>query len=327
MRTLPRIAMMAAACVGAVVGLEGGQSPTATAAPRAVTKSEFDAWRKELSNWGRWGQDDQLGAVNLMTPTKRRQAASLVKEGVSISMARDAEKEKADDVASPYEHVMRSVGMDSLAVAYHGYAHTHLDALWHMADGDTAYNGISRAQDFKRGAPALSVHNLKTGIFTRGVLVDVPRLRGLKYLEPGTAVYPEDLDAWEKRAGIRIGSGDAVFIYTGRWARRAAVGPWNVGQSAAGLHASAARWLRQRDIAFLGHDAGNEVVPTGVEGVPFPIHQLMLVAMGVHLFDNCDLEALAVAAATRNRWDFLLTASPLPITGGTGSPLNPIATF
>jgi len=299
----------------------------APAAPRAMTEAAFKALMKEVSNWGRWGAKDQLGTFNLLTPEKRKSAAQLVRDGVSVSLARDAEMEKAEDVGSPYEHVMRSVGMDSIAVAYHGYAHTHLDALWHMADGDLAYNGVSRQQDYQKGAPVLSVLNLKGGIFTRGVLVDIPRLKNVKYLEPGTAIYPEDLDAWEKMSGVRIGAGDAVFIYTGRWARRAAVGPWNIGQSMAGPHASVARWLKQRDVAFLGHDGGNEVEPTGVENRSLAMHQLILVAMGAYIFDNCDLEALAAAAAQRKRWEFLLTAAPLPIPGGTGSPLNPIATF
>jgi len=299
----------------------------APAAARPMTEDAFKALMKEVSNWGRWGATDQLGAFNLLTPETRKRAAALVKDGVSVSLARDAEKEKAADVGSPYEHVMRSVGMDSLAVAYHGYAHTHLDALWHMADGDLAYNGVSRQQDYQKGAPALSVLNLKGGIFTRGVLVDIPRLKNVKYLEPGTAIYPEDLDAWEKKAGVKIAPGDALLVRTGRWARRAAVGPWDIGQSMAGPHASVARWLKQRDIAFLGHDGGNEVEPTGVENRALAMHQLILVAMGAYIFDNCDLEAVAAAAAQRKRWEFLLTAAPLPIPGGTGSPLNPIATF
>jgi len=309
----------------AVVGLSGARPAQNSA--RVMTKADVDRAMTELSNWGRWGKDDQLGTLNLVTPDKRRRAAALVKDGFPVSLARDAETEKAEDVGSPYEHVMRAAGMDSIAVAFHGYGHTHLDALWHFAVDDKSYNGFPRSLGWDKGAPALSVLNLKPGIFTRGVLIDIPRLKGVPYLEPGTAIYPEDLDAWEARVGIKVMSGDAVFIYTGRWARRAKAGPWNIGQTAAGLHASAARWLKQRDVAFLGHDGGNEVTPTGIEGVTFPIHQLALVAMGMPLFDNCDLEAVAQAAAARNRWEFLLTAAPLPIPGGTGSPMNPIAVF
>jgi kynurenine formamidase len=189
------------------------------------------------------------------------------------------------------------------------------------------YNGFSQEEVTQKGAAKLAIQNLKRGIFTRGVLVDIPQLKGAKYLEPGTPIYPEDLEAWEKKAGLKLTAGDAVFIRTGRWAQRAEKGPWNVAASSAGLHASCAKWLKARDVALLGSDAASDVLPSGVEGISHPIHQLALIALGVHIFDNCDLEALSEAATTRKRWEFLLTAAPIPLTGGTGSPLNPIATF
>ena len=157
--------------------------------------------------------------------------------------------------------------------------------------------------------------------------MDIPRLKGVKYLELSTPVYPSDLEAWEKQAGIKVGPGDIVFIRTGRWARRAEKGPWNTDRASAGLHVSCARWFKQRDIAMLGSDVHAELMPSPVAGVPYPVHQLLLVAMGVPMFDNCDLEALGEAAAKRKRWEFLLTAAPLAVPLGTGSPLNPIATF
>jgi kynurenine formamidase len=168
---------------------------------------------------------------------------------------------------------------------------------------------------------------MKHGIFTRGLLVDIPRMKGQPYMEPGTAIFPEDLEAWEKHAGVKIGSGDVVFIRTGRWARRAEKGPWDASKLSAGLHASSVKWLRARDVAMVGSDAASDVMPSQVEGVVQPVHQLLLVAMGTPIFDNCDLEAISKAAAQRKRWTFLLTAAPLAVTGGTGSPLNPIATF
>jgi kynurenine formamidase len=157
--------------------------------------------------------------------------------------------------------------------------------------------------------------------------MDIPRLKGLPFLEPDALIYPEDLDAWERQAGVKVSSGDVVFIRTGRWGRRAAKGPWNVAQQSAGLYASCARWLKQRDIAMLGSDAASDAMPSRVDGVGQPIHQLILVAMGTPIFDNCDLEALSQAANQRRRWEFLLTAAPVPVVNGTGSPLNPIATF
>jgi len=302
----------------------------------SLTKADVDRMMTELSNWGRWGKDDQLGAVNLITAAKRKQAAALVREGFSVSLARDTNTEKAEDNSDPYEHTMTLTGvnndripfsLDNFKISFHGYQHTHLDALCHMFWQGKMYNGYSQEEVTQRGAGKLAITTLKQGIFTRGILMDMAALKGVPYLEPGTPIYPEDLEAWEKKAGLKLAPGDAVFIRTGRWARRAALGPWNVSQKSAGLHASCARWLKQRDVALLGSDAASDVFPSQVSGITHPIHQLVLVALGVNIFDNCDLEAVAEAADKRKRWDFLLTTAPIALTGGTGSPLNPIATF
>ena len=165
------------------------------------------------------------------------------------------------------------------------------------------------------------------GIFTRGILMDIPRLKGVAYLEPGTAIYPADLEAWEEKAGMKVESGDAVFIRTGRWARRAELGPWNVARNSAGLHPTSVRWLKERGVAVLGSDVASDIFPSPVPGVSHPIHQLVLVALGMPIFDNCDLEAVSEEAQRQGRWEFLLTVAPLAVPGGTGSPLNPIATF
>jgi kynurenine formamidase len=188
------------------------------------------------------------------------------------------------------------------------------------------YNGALQKDVTDQGAKELGVTAFKDGIFTRGILMDIPRLKGLPYLEPGAAIYPEDLEAWEKKAGLKVSSGDVVFIRTGRWARRAEKGAWDPARIA-GLYASCAKWLKDRDVAMVGSDAATDVMPSGVSGVTQPMHQLVLIAMGTPIFDNCDLEALAASSAKRNRWAFLVTASPIPMPGGTGSPLNPIAIF
>ena len=147
------------------------------------------------------------------------------------------------------------------------------------------------------------------------------------YLEPGTAIYPEDLEAWEKQTGVKVEPGDAVFIRTGRWARQKAEGPWDLGKKAAGLDASCVTWLRARDVAVLASDGANELSPPRSDASPVPIHELAIATLGVHLVDNCDLEALGEAAEKYKRWDFLLTIAPLAVVGGTGSPVNPIAAF
>lgn len=301
-----------------------------------MTKADVERQIEELSNWGRWGKEDQLGALNLITPEKRIEAARLVKKGISVSLARDVEKNAALDNGSPFKHDMLLFGRgtespwasDNFSVDYHGFAHTHMDSLCHLFYKGKLYNGFSRDKVGPKGAEALAIRNVKQGIFTRGILFDIPALRGVRFLEPKTPIYPEDLDAWEKHAKVKVTSGDVVFISTGRWARRDLMGAWSVDKDgAAGLHASCAKWLKDRDIAMLGSDAASDVIPSGVEGVDFPVHLLTLHAMGVHIFDNCDLTALSKTAAELKQWEFLLTASPLAVPGGTGSPLNPIATY
>jgi kynurenine formamidase len=296
-------------------------------APRNA--AEFDDLFKTVSNWGRWGKDDQLGSANLVTAAKRTHAVTLVKTGTTVSLAHNPLTERADDNSNPFEHTMlRGFSMDRYSVAYHGYAHSHIDALCHILYKDQTYNGYARADvNTEKGCTKLGIDNLKNGIVTRGVLIDIPRLKGVEFLEPGTPVYVEDLEAWEKKAGVKITSGDAILLRTGRWARRARVGPWNVGQKAAGLHASVAPWIKDRGVAFVGSDAAEDVVPSLVEGIALPVHTLLITAMGINLLDNQDLEAVADMAGKLNRWEFMLTIAPVPVTGGTGFPLNALAMF
>jgi kynurenine formamidase len=265
------------------------------------------------------------------SPAKRRQAAALVKEGISVSLSREADTEKAIDNPDPFEHRMIEIGTDRYGVVPHGVAHTHLDSLAHIHYGGVFYNGYKPDADsvMKNRHTRNSIINLKNGIFTRGILVDLPRLKGVPYLEPGTPVYAQDIEAWEKIAGVKVSAGDALFIRTGRWARRTAVGPFDTNRTGkrSGPSASMIPWLRQRDVALLGADVPPSLAPSDVEGETGAVHDFALVYLGVHIFDNVDLEALAEAAQARKRWEFLLTVAPLAIRGGTGSPANPIATF
>ena len=297
---------------------------------RTVTEAQYEQWTTELSNWGRWGEDDEIGALNLITPAKRLQAVALVEDGITVSLASDGDTVEAVDNPNPYEHTMLGISSDRIAVAYHGISHTHLDSLAHINANGVFYNGYTPDAEavVERGHEKNSIHNEKSGIVTRGILIDIPRLKGVPYLEPGTPIYIEDLEAWERQAGVRVSSGDAVFVRTGVWARRAVEGPWlrgrRPGGRSAGLHPSVIPWLKERDVALMGSDHPQYVSPSELPGA---IHDFALLYLGVHLFDNCDLEALSEAAAERNRWEFLLMAAPLPIRGGTGSPLNPIAVF
>ncbi len=298
------------------------------------TKQDVDQMMQSLSNWGRWGKDDQLGTLNLITPAKRKEAAELVKEGVSISLARNTIKVKAFN-SPPFEHRMIETGLmpgktssgDIYSMQYHGFTVTHMDALCHMFYGEHMYNGFPKQDVTDKGAGRLSVLNIKNGIVTRGVLMDFPQLFGVAYLEGKRAILPEELDAWEKKTGTKIRAGDAVLIRTGRWARYEAQGEWDPEKNSAGLDVSCMPWFKKRDVAVLGSDLALDVMPSGVEGVMLPVHLITIVAIGTPILDNCDLEPLAEAAATRNRWEFMLTVAPLAVEGGTGSPVNPIATF
>ena len=201
---------------------------------QSTTRAEFARWKTELSNWGRWGKDDQMGALNLITPAKRRQAAALVREGISVSLSRDADMQKAIDNPDPFEHSMIAIGADRVGVIPHGVAHTHLDSLAHIHYDGVFYNGYKPDEKavMKSGHTRNSIINLKNGIFTRGILVDLPLLKGVPYLEPGTPITAQDMEAWEKFANVKIGAGDALFLRTGRWARRAKLGPFDTNRTA-----------------------------------------------------------------------------------------------
>ena len=326
--------VVALALFGAGV-TEGGAEEPRAGGKKKLTRADIDEMMTSLSNWGRWGKEDQLGALNLITPEKRKHAAALVREGVTISLARPAIKEEWDSspafvhrmVALPREGQEIASAADEYCVRYHGFTQTHLDGLCHLIYKGKMYNGFSQRELTAKGARKLGVANIKNGIFTRCVLMDMPRRFGVRFLEGKRAIYPADLEAWEKKAGVRVERGDAVLIRTGRWARRELDGPWDILKGSAGLHASCLPWLRKRDVALVGSDLALDVLPSGVEGFELPVHWVCGVALGLPILDNCDLEKLSQEADTRKRWAFLLTVAPLVVEGGTGSPVNPLATY
>ncbi len=290
------------------------------------------AFHQSLSNWGRWGADDQLGTLNLVTPQVTGAAVATVRSGRSVSCARPLDTVAAADNPAPVAHHMtgtatEGMGADYFAISPHGFATSHIDALCHIFHEGKLYNGYPAESVTAHGATKLGIHRLSAGIVTRGVLLDIPALRGVAALEPGEPVFPEDLEAAEQRAGLCVRAGDALLVRTGRWQWRLEHGPWDAASSAAGLDASCLPWLRARDVAALGSDGVSDVLPSRVAGVGMPIHTVVIVAMGVHLLDNLDLDGLATACAGEARWEFLLTVAPLVLRRGTASPVNPIALF
>jgi kynurenine formamidase len=303
---------------------------------RNLTKDDIDRWMTELSNWGRWGKDDQAGTVNLITPARRKQAAALVKEGISVSLSLDADLPSGDKPGT-WQHPMHSNGVnmrgpsgyavDTITVRFHGNNTTHLDALSHFIFNGHIYNGFPGSTITDKGAEKNDVMPFKDGLVTRGVLIDWPRFKSVPYMEDDEAIYAEDLDAWEKKSAVKIESGDCVLLRTGRWKRVAEKGPLDLNVKAPGLYASCAKWLKERNIALLGSDVVQDVRPSRVEGVNQPIHQLFLVAVGTPLFDNCDLERASEQAVKLGRSTFCMTVAPLRVPGATGSPFNPLAIF
>lgn len=303
--------------------LVSGQAPAQPPAHLStVTKEQFARWMTELSNWGRWGKDDELGTVNLVTPAKRKQAAALVQTGTTVSLSREIPRQQEGN--GPQNRPVNPGGslrnlfliqggylFERQEIEYHGSLLSHFDALCHVSYNGTLYNGF----DFKTvvtpegGCSKLAVTGITSGIVTRGLLLDIP----------GTRVRREDIDAWEKRTGLRISSGDALLLRTKRPGAAAAE------FGSAGYEPSLIPFLKERDVALLGADVPQE--GGNIVGISIPIHTFTIVALGMNLLDNLDLEALAATAAKLKRWDFMLTVEPLRVQNGAGSAVNPIAVF
>ncbi len=297
-----------------------------------LTNEQVTAFHKTLSNWGRWGEKDQLGTLNLITREKRLAAARLVKSGRTVSCARPLPTQASPENPNPVQHHMIGTctegwGGDYFAIAPHGFATSHIDALCHIFHEGKLYNGYPIEKVTAHGALELGIHELRDGVVSRGVLLDVPAARGVPYLEAGEPIFPDDLERAEANARLRVEPGDVLFVRTGRWALRDAKGPWDPRVTAAGLDASCLPWLHARGVAALGCDGVSDVVPSRVEGQNLPIHTVAIVAMGLHLIDNLELEPLAKACAEEKRWEYLVTLAPLVLFRGTASPLNPIALF
>jgi kynurenine formamidase len=220
--------------------------------------------------------------------------------------------------------------MDYLATEIHGDCHTHMDALCHVSYRGRLYNGQPAVSVTSTGPTRQDITAYAHGIVGRGVLLDLPRLRGVRWLEPGEAVSTEELEAAEKAQGVKLGAGDIFLFRTGHHRRRLELGPWNNGydgEGKAGLHATAMLMLHERKVAAFLPDGDGETVPSNVEGVAYPIHALQIAAMGMVCADSLQLEELVEICEMEKRWEFLVVAAPLRLPRGTGSLFNPIAIF
>lgn len=301
-----------------------------------LDRAAFDRLFQQVSNWGRFGPDDERGALNHLRPEHVRRAVALVTEGRSVSLSRPFDTEPGPDNTKPALHYMSNLGdrdepeptanMDFVGVDYHGKAVSHLDALCHIVYRGQLYQGRASSDVVgSTGSSFGAVTNLADGIVGRGVLLDAAAAEGVQWLEPGRALLPGDLEAIEARLGVRVGPGDIVLVRSGQFARRAALGPWDSNAASAGLDPLAMPWLAERQVAVLGGDGDSDARPSRVEGVSSPIHVLAIVAMGMSLLDNLDLERLSAECARLGRYEFCFVAAPLVVPGGTGSPVNALA--
>ncbi len=301
------------------------------------TTEELDAMFEALTNWTRWGADDELGTLHLLTDERRATAAGLVSTGESVSLSHDLATEPMSDHPRPVQHHMLASGdardangiegyeaaRDHLALDVHGLWTTHVDALSHMFVNGRMYGGRPASEVRSDGARSNTILSMADGVIGRGVLLDVPRALGVDYLDGSEVVTVADLEATEVHQGVRVGPGDVLLVAWGREARRRSRQGFD---GFSGLHPECLPWLAERDVAVLGSDGISDPMPfLGVPGWPFPIHQIGIVAMGLPLIDNVRLASLAERCTELARWEFLFTMAPLRIPKGTGCPVNPVA--
>jgi kynurenine formamidase len=301
-----------------------------------MSEKEFRALYERLRGEIPWGPDDRRGARNYVTHAEVAAACGQVRLGRTISLAAPVEHRPAADNPNPAQHSMQgplgadagdglAFGLDRLAMNIHGNADSHLDALSHVIFDGKLYNGVPAQTLTEKGAEELSVDLAAGGIVGRGVLLDVPRSRGVRWLEPGDHATEADLLAAERDCDVRMGKGDIVLVRVGHRRRRAEHGPWDAATARAGLHPTAMTLLARRQVAALGSDGNNDTAPSAVEGVDFPVHVLGVNALGLHLLDYLEFAELRQACEKARRWSFLCVIAPLRLPTGTGSPVNPIA--
>ena len=311
------------------------QAPASESRHPEVTRAQTERWMTDLSNWGRWGKDDQIGTLNLITDAKRQQAAALAKRGIVVSLAQQVvitpkpEATKRDGrphAISFYEIRFRTFPDPDLETANPGFSSdikeihvhgpmTHLDALCHDSYQGKWYNGFVLADGFRddAGCTKLGTEAVKQGIVTRGILVDMTRLKNPSRA-PGARAYVEDLEAWERQTGLKVSPGDALFVYNAP-----APKPDPRGLEGA-MDISVLPWMKERGVAVT---SAIRAIPED----PRADHRVALVAMGLQLLDGPRLDRLAETAARLNQWEFLLMIAAPDVPGSTGELVNPLAMF
>jgi kynurenine formamidase len=304
------------------------------------------ALAKKYRNWGRWGADDEIGTLNFITPEKVVEAARLVRQGKVLSLAIPFDAngpqsgfggrinpvhfmlQDGGDIAHGAQDFVPGLRWCDDAVTMPLQCATQWDALAHIYFDGKMYNGHGPEMVTSSGARANSIDKARDKIVSRGVLLDIARHRKKDWLEPGEAIYPEDLDGAAAEARVSIGTGDIVLVRTGQIAQVRAEGSWGsyAGGPAPGLSLKVADWLAAHEIAGYATDTwGTEVIPNETSDVFQPLHCVAIVNMGMLVGEIFDLEGLAEDCAADGVYEFMFTAPPLTITGAVGSPINPQA--
>jgi kynurenine formamidase len=308
-----------------------------------LTDADVRAIYQKISNWGRWGADDQLGTLNYITPEKRRDAAGLVHQGLAIGCGRQVDTVPSPMNNLPAHHHMVAAGdvappkgsgvaYDQISIFPHGQAQSHIDALCHISNDSRMYNDRSASLVTSQGAKVGGMEVASDGIVSRAVFLDIAAARNVPFIEPDRPVRPADLELALEQAGTGLGSGDILIYRTGRHERRAALGPQcerlpDGRGHLPGLAPDCLVWIHDRKIALIGSDCAHDCLPSGFDEERIPIHVGTEVYMGLLLLHNLDLEALGATCRRLGRNDFLMAISPLRLIGGTASPVNPIAMF
>jgi kynurenine formamidase len=283
-----------------------------------------------------WGPDDRRGGLNYITPAQVLTAAGEVRLGRTVTLEAPIQTRAAPDNPQPAVHEMIATGdqadpaglsfaEDRLSMNVHGNADSHIDALSHVMYQARLYNDVPASTVTANGAAELSIAVASDGIVGRGVLLDIPRLRGVRWLEPGDHVTADDLTRAEEAQQVRVGQGDLLLVRVGHRRRQTELGAWDSAASRAGLHPTAVEFVAERRVAVLGSDSNNDTSPSAAEGVDFPVHVLAINAMGLHLLDWLQLDGLVPLCEEAGRWSFCCVIAPLRLVRGTGSPVNPIA--
>jgi kynurenine formamidase len=303
--------------------------------------AEFHELAASVRNWGRWGDDDQIGTLNLITDDVRREAVACVRTGQAFSLALPLDTVQGiqigvlpkrvnpvrtmTQVNEPLSHDPQGAHTSDDVVFMALQAATHWDALAHASYGGKLYNGFPADSITHDGATRCGIDRI-THLTGRGVLLDVARAKGVDLLEGGYALQAEDLDAAVALGTIDVRPGDVVLVRTGQLGAHLPHNKTGYVMSTAGLSTKTVRWFHERDVAAVATDTfAFEVYPWEDEAVVMPVHLLHLVEMGMTQGQNWVLDPLAEACAADGSYDFLLEASPLPFVGGVGSPVNPVA--